>query len=87
MAELRRMIGAVSFEFDNPTLQESYSTFQNLSAQAKAELNGTIAFTFQPFTRSAVQKTTAKGGNLLGLAEVTQACRAKISLSTSNRSS
>ena len=76
------MIGAVSFEFDNPTLQESYSTFQNLSAQAEAELNGTIAFTVQTITRSAVQKASMKGGNLLGLTEVTQACRCKISRST-----
>ena len=77
-AELRRLIGAFTFEFDDATLKESYAAFQNLSAKAESDFNGTMGFVVQPFTRSAVQKSSLKGGNPLGLTEVTQACECKI---------
>lgn len=76
------MIGAVSYEFDNSTLQESYSSFQKLATQAQTGFNGSMAFVIQTFTKSAVQKSALKGGNHLGLKEVTQACKRTISLST-----
>lgn len=52
--------------------------FLNLSAQAEASFNGSLAFVIQPFTRSAVQKSSLKGGNPLGLTDVTQACESNI---------
>lgn len=60
--------------------------FLNLSAQAEASFNGSLAFVIQPFTRSAVQKSSLNGGNPLGLTDVTQACESKISPSKLNGS-
>ncbi|KAL8787619.1 MAG: hypothetical protein Q9195_007707 [Heterodermia aff. obscurata] len=78
LAPAREMIGAVSYEFDNTTLQESYSSFKNLSTQVQTEFNGSMSFVIQTITRSAVQKSALKGGNHLGLKEVTQAWIASV---------
>ena len=77
------MIGCQSFRFDNATLMESYTMFLSLSAQAEASFNGSMAFVVQPFTRSAVQKSSLNGGNPLGLTDVTQARESKMSQSKS----
>ena len=83
IARLREQIGAVSYKFDNATLQESYSTYLDLSAQAKKNYNGTMGFVVQPFTSSAVRKSSLKGGNPLGLSAVSQACKCIIPPTTS----
>ena len=59
-------MGALSFKFDNTTLQESYSSFQISSPQAQTNYNGSITLVIQPFPKSAVQMSALKGGNFLG---------------------
>ncbi|KAI0008537.1 hypothetical protein F4779DRAFT_618522 [Xylariaceae sp. FL0662B] len=68
----RRLVSSVAHRWDLETLKESYAMFLNVSAEATRRFNASLVYNVQPFTSAAVKYASQKGGNPLGLSEISQ---------------
>ena len=55
--------------------QQSYAKWLEISSNAAKRYNAVMTYGVQPFTSTAVQHGKSRGGNSLGLEEVSQACK------------